>query len=304
MTPLITTTEGIKVLIGLLVVFVPFHQSVVEIFKLTGTKTRRYWEALAYIIYGPTLSSGKPQNKSKYMPTISSFPATIDPLLRDNDAHTTPQERLIQSFLLRGVGDSPVTDISDSDVKNVIQVIRFATMKKDPGLSFASELIDELIRTAPHSPTFLTQRFSSLLKDYPDSQPVRTLTRKWIEEIDALRATSAQLDIKPAILFMWRNELNLKFFPAILRAERELPNALKAAEFQYVSHLSRFSSSIAGAEALIISGLFTGLQKEACWLSLDTIAVLALSFGALITAPRGTKSLLDAVIGLGNRMKG
>ncbi len=304
-TNLVTTNEGMKILIGLVVLFVPLHQSIVEIFKLTGAKPRRYWEALAYIVYGPTNARKQPW-RTRYKRTLkyaaSRFPFAAEPLLKGYEAHTTPQERLIESFLLRGVGDSPITEVSDSDVKNVIQVIRFVTMEEDPGLAFTSELIDELTRTTPHSPTFIIQRLSQILSDYPASEAVRTLASKWIEDINDLRAANAQSDIKPAILFMWRNELNLKYLPAILRAERELPNALKAAEFQYVRHLSWFSTVIAAIEAFIITGLFTSLQSDPSWS--DWIVALLLSFGVLITTPRGTKSLLDAIIGLGNRMKG
>lgn len=302
---LVMTIDGIKTLIGLVAMFVPVHQSIVEIFKLTGAKPRRYWEALAYIIYGPSDAKNEPWStryRRKFKYAASRFPFSAEPLLKGYEAHTTPQERLIESFLLRGVGDSPITDISDSDVKNVIQVIRFAKMHDDPGLAFISELVDELIRTAPHNPQFLNQRISRILSDYPKSEAVRTLTNKWIKDIKDLLAANAQSDIKPAILFMWRNELNLKYLPAILRAERELPNALKAAEFQYVRHLSLFSTVLAAIEAFIITGLFTSLQSHPSWS--DWIVVLLLSFGALITTPRGTKSLLDAVIGLGNRMKG
>ena len=295
--------------------FIVFHQTIVELFKLTGVKSRRYWEALAYIVYGPTLSKkGKKQKKYWWHDVASGSPSTIDPFFQgkggdDKDRpYTTPQERLIQGFLLRGVGDSPVTDISDSDIRNVIQVIRFAELNQgDKGLARISELLDELIRTAPHSSTFLIQQVSHIKQEHPRSR-VTELLDEWIA---TLSADASSDNVKPAALAIWRAELNQRYFQAILRAERELANALKSAEFQYVSHLSWFSSGTALIEALLVpvvlwsisnstnsSGYETSLKIH------DYLIAFILSFGVLATAPRGTKSLLDAVIGLGNRMKG
>lgn len=291
-----------QVLIGILTALVPFHQAIVEVFKLTGVQSRRYWEALAYIVYGPTLTSDKTRRKKKYRDAVSSVPSTIDPLLINSKVQTTPQERLIESFLLRGVGDSPVTDISDSDIQNMIQVIRFAEMQQgDRGLAFASELLDELIRTVPHTSDFLIHRLTQLRRDNPHSR-VGELIDKWVSELQTTAPGKSPKEVRPAVLFIWRNELNLAYFPAILRAERELPNALKAAEFQYVRHLSRFSSGVAGIEAMLAVMMLNKLQDTLKMLDLGIALVLC--FGVLVSVPRGTKSLLDAVIGLGNRMKG
>ncbi len=45
-----------KLQIEILGAFAVLHQAIVELFKLTGVKSRRYWEALAYIVSGPNLS--------------------------------------------------------------------------------------------------------------------------------------------------------------------------------------------------------------------------------------------------------
>lgn len=298
-------------LIEILGAFVVLHQAIVELFKLTGVKSRRYWEALAYIVYGPTLSQGgKKQARRIQSDVFSSRPSTVDPFFQgkgsgEKEPCTNPQERLIQSFLLRGVGDSPVTDISDSDIRNVIQIVRFVEMNQgDRGLAVVSELLDELIRTAPHNSTFITQQLSHIKREHPGSV-VKALLKKWLSDLPPSATPS---DVKPATLAVWRSELNHQHFQAILRAERELPNALKAAEFQYVRHLAKFSLLAAGIGAVTVTALLVGLVADSkpkvslVWY--DYLIAFGLSAGVLATVPRGTKSLLDAVIGLGNRMKG
>ena len=300
-----------EILIEILGAFVVLHQAIVELFKLTGVKSRRYWEALAYIVYGPTLSrKGTRQPKNWTNDIRSGRPSTVDPFFQgkgsgENQPYTNPQERLIQSFLLRGVGDSPVTDISDSDIRNVIQVVRFVEMNQgDRGLAVVSELLDEFIRTAPHNSTFITQQLSHIKREHPSSI-VKALLKKWLSD---LPPSSTPGDVKPATLAVWRSELNQQHFQAILRAERELPNALKAAEFQYVRHLGIFSLLAAVIGALLVTVLLAQLAADPkLAVSLhwyDYAIALGLSIGVLATVPRGTKSLLDAVIGLGNRMKG
>jgi hypothetical protein len=203
---------------------------------------------------------------------------------------------------LRGVGDSPVTDVSDADVRNVIQVARFAEMNQgDRGVAVTSELLDELLRTAPHNATFVVQQLLRITQEYPTSRVV-ALLNKWKSDLSTLPSPS---DVKPATLTIWRTELNQQYFQAILRAERELPNALKAAEFQYVRHLAKFSSLAAAIEALFVTTILASLTS--CSIPLawyDYVLALILSFRVLATVPRGTKSLLDAVIGLGKRMGG
>lgn len=299
-------------LIEILGAFVVLHQAIVELFKLTGVKSRRYWEALAYIVYGPTLSQGgKKQARRLRSDVFSSQPSTIDPFFlgeradRTTRPYTSPQERLIQSFLLRGVGDSPVTDVSDADIRNVIQVVRLAELNQgDSGLAVTSELLDELLRTAPHDPAFIAQQFLHIKQEHPTSILI-SLLDKWISDLPSLLV---QGNVKPATLAVWRAELNQQYFQAILRAERELPNALKAAEFQYVRHLGKFSLLTAGIGAISVTVLLAGLEADSkLKVSLDWydyLIAFGLSAGVLATVPRGTKSLLDAVIGLGNRMKG
>ncbi len=295
-----TTSQGIDILIRVVAVFVPLHQALIEVFKLTGAKTRRYWEALAYIVYGPTLTkSGEVRSRHNAKDMIARFPTTVEEDLRSDKLPTTPQERLIQSFLLRGVGDSPVTDISDSDVKNVIQVIRFLDMQDRPGIGFACELLDDLLRTIPHSGSFVDQRIQQLRAKFQDYQPVMELTQNWLDDLATQKNPA---EVKPAVLVMWRNELNLRYSPAVLRAERELPNVLKAAEFQYVQQLSIVSAILAFAETIVIALVYREMIGTE-FRSLDLFVIVPLSFGALVTLPRGTKSIIDAIMGLGNRLR-
>jgi hypothetical protein len=106
-----------------------------------------------------------------------------------------------------------------------------------------------------------------------------------------------------ALLEVWRREFIEKHLAGEVRARTELSNALRAAELRYHRTLSRFSQTLAAAEAVGVALLVGQVNIVTSPTPLQGVVVGAVTFGALIVTPQGTKSLLDAVIGLGARLK-
>jgi len=289
--------------------FIPIHQAIIEIYKLWGTKARRYWEALAYIVYGPELKPGDLQEWRRSWPDavkgfFFSVPTTLHPRFRKEWGHG-PQARLIQSFLIRAIGDSPVTEISDADVKNVAQIARMVRPKK---IRRVSELLDEMIRSVPTKLDVAIAQLEALPKENEENEDitpkeneeVTALIGTWIKKLEDMKRQNISETVVPGFFMIWRNQFVERFLPGIIRAEKELANAIKASEFRYHRELAWVSAGFAALEAILISAFLVSPQPRLSWF----LTSIAFAAGALILAPRGTKSLLDAVIGIGSRLKG
>ena len=103
-------------------------------------------------------------------------------------------------------------------------------------------------------------------------------------------------NVNPVFYFVWQNEFTREFLSGVIRAEKELGNALKAAEFMYNFQIKLVSASFALFEAILI----------VCWLNPVkeyTLIGGAFSFGVLFLGSAAGKGLLDAVIGIGSRFK-
>ena len=278
--------ESFKVFVGS---FVVVHQALIELYKLVSRyKMRRYWEALAYVVYGPEMKPDedrewRPARMDRVRGAFARLPSTLSPKVRSRWSEGS-EDRLIQSFLLRAVGDNPVTDISDSDIKNVIEIARQAA---EGEAGEVSRLLEDLVRSGTRSGTEIIATFERLHLTDPR---VSEWVTQWI------RGLADAQDISAALLVALQNQFDTTFVPGILRAKRELANALKAAEFQYHRNLHGASTVLAAVEGLVIS----------CVLKLGGIDFLisaVVAFGLLLVLPRGSKSLTDAVIAIGSRMK-
>jgi hypothetical protein len=200
----------------------------------------------------------------------------------------TAEHRLIQSFLLRAVGDNPVTEISEADVRNVAEVVREAA---DPAARAVSRALEDLVRRGERSTAEVKE---ALQHAAPQEGPVR-------EWVDRMLRTLSGSDVTVARLVGEQTSFDERFIEGIGRARRELPNALKAAEFDAHRNLHYASMWLAVAEAVII-GFAGGAVAKPTPKAFDPLSAMV-GFGLLMVLPRGTKSLTDAIVGLGARLK-
>jgi hypothetical protein len=311
MDPLWANIAGI---IGLVTVFIPVHQAILEVYKLTGAKQRRYWEALVYIVYGPR---GRPT----WADTVRIVPVSLDALAQGSRTKWMkgPQVDLIQSFLLRAVGDSPVPDVSDADIRNVIEVARLSAPWPIQQLS---RMLEQMTRAQMSADT-AEALIDSVVIDNAENQPlegfeshaewtarVREMIERWRDALNDVRERAAETGDPPivnaAMMMLWEEAFNERFLKGAVRARRELANALKAAEFRYHEVLFRWSTVLAVAEAVVLAWMTQALfgTTTTPFKPWHLWAVGAMAFAATILGSRGSKSLLDAIIGIGSRLKG
>lgn len=280
----------------LTLLFIPIHQAGVEIFKLFGTKTKEYFEALKYIVFGPEKEKEKLRANyadslkywlgERWFSELGRTPRELDPGVRGKWV-SGPEARLIESFLLRSLGDSPVSEISDSDIKNVVRIARQSAPEE---VQKAIEALEYLLAKKQNDP----KKALEVLKLAEPKGKLAGDIKEWTDKLKTLDAKDGTVEIH---LDQWRRATVEKYLPGELRAKNELANALKSAEFRYHQTLFWFSTLLAAAESLVISRITDAS-------GLVVFAVFLVSFGALILAPRGTKSLLDAIVGIGSRLKG
>lgn len=264
--------------------FTLVHQALIDLFKLTGIRARRYAEALAYIVFGRTTPPPGAVARRRSFVMWGALPANW-PAAVFGSWQEGPEATLIQSFLLRTVGDSPVADVSDSDIENAVRIARRVA---GPELERASLLLDELVRRGVTKADDIAMALGSLS---PTSAPLVALVQRWLGEI------AGQPVISVALLADWRRELNQRLIPGVERAQAELANALKAAEYRYHGELHLCSLALAIIEGAAIGCLSASDSSE---MLLNGIVAA----GLLLVLPRGTKSLTDALLGIGARLRG
>lgn len=281
--------------VGLLtLLFIPVHQGLIELYKLLGAKVRRYYEALAWIVYGHDTPSSDPEVKpvglmEGFRTGARLVPEELGPACR-RDWVRGVQRRLIESFVLRAVGDSPVAEVSDADIENVVAVVRAAA---PPEVRRTVEVLEGLLESGISDPEAAARALGGI---EPKGR-VEDEVRGWIAELtDA--ATSGR-SIGP-LLAAWRRSFLERHLPGELRARTGLASALKSAELRYHRDLARVSGALAAVEAIAVC-LFVGVFEGGIAVFLVTALV---PFGVLLLAPRVTKALLDAVIGVGTRLRG
>ncbi|MDT4329160.1 hypothetical protein ACQE3E_07920 [Methylomonas sp. MED-D] len=283
--------------IGLTATFIPFHQGIIELWKLFGSRTRRYWEALNYIVYGT--ENGFDDNeelKRSASDILKGFvvgiPTTFPKRIRDHYKKSGKQTRLIQSFLLRSVGDSPITEVSDADIRNVSDISK---LMAPLGVQQTATALDELIRLNIRNPNDAQNILDAVLTTLDDHKDkiLKNTLRNWIN----ILSTEGQ-DVSPALFYVWRVQFIESFLPGVIRAERELANALKSAEFRYHRQLRSFSAFLAFIEAISINFVFIA----SCSFYTQIIGFL-FGFGALTLGSEAGKSLLQTIVGIGARFR-
>jgi hypothetical protein len=256
------------------VLFTPVHQALLEVFKQFGLRARQYWEALAYIVYGEDWAKG-----GRRWTFTTHVPNSIGTI--GKEWANGPQGRLIESFLLRSVGDTPSTDLSDADIANTARVARLAAGHAGR----VGGVLDDLVRVVPRSSQELVRVLEALQEDGGD-RAVNEQLRAWAD------LARDEPDVSPARLLVWRAQFNQKFLPGVIRAEVELPNALKSAEYRYHWYLRWASMVLAAIEGLVIAAAWA--FNPFAWL---------VAAGLLFVFPQATKSLTDALVGIGKRFR-
>jgi hypothetical protein len=164
--------------------------------------------------------------------------------------------------------------------------------------------LNELIHSETRDPNDVKIIFNELRNNiYETGDSIEKLDKQlsiWIAYLE-----SEGSDINPARLYVWRRSFIETFIPGIVRAERELGNALKAAEYRYVRQLRFFSHSVATIETIwvnfyAVSSFF--FQETIIESSYKTLGAV-LTYGILILGPEFGKGILQAVTGLGSRLK-
>jgi hypothetical protein len=298
----------------LVLMLVPVHQGLVEAFKtVTGIKLRRYFEAIAEIVYGPgyellTATSGGRglDNGSELL--AGEQPNTVQKIARlsigewvGSKAKLVPKElgrerrlewvqgaqrRLVESFVQRGVGDSPNPDISEQDIENVITIIR--------------EEATAYVRDAARRLRYLAQHGSgspadaaATLRGIDATGDAGTQINRWADEVEKLH-TGTAVDVA---LRAYKDMFVERFLPREHAARIELPNILKSAELRYHFDLLRISILVAIAEGIAVSYIsdrFNGV---------DALLVTLITATSLFVLSQGSKGLVDTLIGLGARLK-
>ena len=275
----------------LIFVFSIFHQAIIELAKsLFGIRTRQYYRAMNYVVYGETAAAALPVR-------ISSSFLTVPYDIQSRERwRTGAVSHLVDSFILRGLGDKDETEITDADIRNVVSVVR----ESHPGQGAVLELLDLLIR-----------------REEDDTEPVRRLlgerrreagsagepdwSRRVGEWIDALPPNQKD-DTLPVRLSVWRDRFVHDYLPGEMRARSGLRNALKAAEYRYHHAVAQITLILALFESIAILRLLAS-ESKAVDPTYVAVGVFIASFGALNVVPRGTKSLLDLIMGLGSRIR-
>ena len=206
--------------------------------------------------------------------------------------HAGPQARLVEAFLARGIGDDPVSEISDADVENVSRIARLVAPED---VQHLLHLLDQL----------LGGRFASgdtaagLLEKFKIEIHCEWLQKTLNDWISDLKGTDEQT--AAVLLHHWREHIIETHVKGEKRARTELGNAMKAAEYRYHNDIGWASFVLAIFES------FAVLWLKRCDSGYTDAEVPAFAFflilGTLLLAPRGTKGLLDAVIGIGARLK-
>ncbi len=302
--------QNISRVIGLITLFIPIHQALIEVYKLTGAKQRRYWEALMYIVYGP-------KGRTKWADSFMIVPISLNAIEKGSRTKWMkgPQKDLIQSFLLRAVGDSPVPDVSQADIQNVIEVARLSAPQ---AIRQMSRMLEQMTR-AQLSVDAARELINSVSIEDTGTEPVegferreewltrlRQLVHEWRDELDEVQRRAGDkvpAMVNPALVTLWQEVFNERFLKGAVRARGELANALKSAEFRYHEVLARWSIALAVVESVVIAWVAPKLfdvqfQPWHLWV------IGAIAFASTILGSRGSKSLLDAIIGIGTRLKG
>jgi hypothetical protein len=301
--------QNISRIIGLITMFIPLHQALIEVYKLTGAKQRRYWEALMYIVYGP-------KARGTWWDAFRIVPISLNTIEQGSRTKWMkgPQKDLIQSFLLRAVGDSPVPDVSQADIQNVTEVARLCAPQ---AIREMSRTLEQMTR-AQLSVDAAKELLLSVDIEDTSTSPVegferredwltrlRQLRQERLDELEEMRTRAgekAPAMVNTALVTLWQDKFNERFLKGAVRARGELANALKSAEFRYHEVLARWSIALAIVESAVIAcvaqRIFGGFALWHLWV------MGALAFASMILGSRGSKSLLDAIIGIGSRLKG
>ena len=276
--------ELLKAVAILTAAFVPLHQGIIELFKLLSRmKQRRFYQQLAYIVFGD--SAKLPFGKRTI---LDPFPCASEKW------RTGPQSRLIEAFLARGVGDDPVTEISDADVENVCRISRLAAP------DFVQELLhllDQLLEGRLTDGNAAADFLEEFNRKHNEDEQVQQKLKDWITRLKGKDDQTATV-----LLYRLREDIVAEYVPGETRARAELGNAMKAAEYRYHNDIGWASFVLAILESVAVVWL---VQLGHCGPGEAAFLVFAffLVLATLLIAPRGTKGLLDAVIGIGAKLK-
>jgi hypothetical protein len=193
---------------------------------------------------------------------------------------------------LRAVGDNPVSEISDSDIQNVIRVVRLRAPKP---VRHTIESLNAMIETGEKSRDNVTRILSTI-----EPGPLRPTIQGWLTELK--QGTEAPVQL---LLGSWRRELIETNLSAELRARVDLGNSLKSAEYRYHQDIRRASVIIAVVEGISLGALAGNgqLADLGTFSTLDAWIFGILCFGFLLVLPQATKGILDIITGLATRIK-
>lgn len=278
----------------LILLFIPVHWGVIELYKLWGAKVRRYYEALAWIVYGEETPQEDPEARpvgwvEGFRTGARLVPEELGPVCR-RDWVAGAQRRLIESFVLRALGDSPVAEVSDADIENVVEIVRAAA---PPEVRRAVEVLDGLLEAGVAEP----EAAARALREIEPPGRLRERIEGWAE---ALEEASAKDRSVGASLDAWRRWTLEWHLPGELRARTGLANALKSAELRYHRDVARASGILVGIEAVALTWFVGALEGG---VPIFLVAAFV-PFGVLLLAPKVVKSLVDAVAGVGARLRG
>jgi hypothetical protein len=318
----------------------PIHVGLVEAIKLTGVRVRRYYEALASIVYArvpedstaDATSGAKPAVQGEDPSTAKLAPAAQEavadsrrdpPLafLEEWFRHTrlTPewigpgarrewaqgaQRNVVEAFALRALGDSPTAEISDQDVRNVIRVVRAAA---PASVRLVVETFDALIQSGVNDPATVVAALRNAHREIAAASPTDHRVRARLESLlSVLGDPSTAGSVAPLLAQWWRKFIEDEL-PGEMLARVDLMNCLRAAEYRYHQDVRVWSAWIALAEALAVGiavrkGILA-LQVAEPAAYLTALFAGVVTVGLLLVLPQTSKSLLDMIKGLGDRLR-
>lgn len=275
--------ESLKTVAILTAAFVPVHQALIELFKLLSRmKQRRFYQQLAYIVFGD--STALPTDTRTL---LNPFPVA------SKKWRAGPQGRLIEAFLARGIGDDPVSEISDADVENVSRIVR---LEASNDVRHLLHLLDQLLGGRFKDGKIAADLLKKFKDEHTDDNQLQQTLEDWIPQLKDRDEQTATV-----LLYHWREHIIEEYVKGEKRAHTELGNAMKAAEYRYHNDVGSASFVLAILESVAVLGL---VQADISCPNVGfTVFAFFLILGTLLLAPRGTKALLDAVIGIGAKLK-
>lgn len=203
------------------------------------------------------------------------------------------QRNIVEAFALRALGDSPVAEISDADIQNVIQVVRQAA---PIAVRRTIETLNMLLEGTEKS----REAVVSVLERISPQGELKDTIAAWIRDLNGSDALPVNV-----VVAGWRRDLIETHLIGEIRARVDLANSLKSAEYRYHGDIRRASAVLAAVESVLLMLMLSGgnLLDVTKPTGVNLMLVGLMCFGFLVVLSQASKSVLDIIVGFAGRIK-